>query len=326
MSEHCGYITKITNLRKVEKADRLMAGECFGNTVVVDLTYKDGEVGVYFPTDLQLDYKFADFLGLLRKKDENGNSIGGYMDADKRNITAVKLRGEKSDGLFIHLNCYLDACKACGIKVTSEDIGTAIGEPVCQKYIPCNKKTVSNPNSNKSKKKFLKRHKFLNFVEHADTEQLQYNLDDFKSGDYCEITIKLDGCFDFGTRVQMWNGHRSKRIGEIKPGDEVIGMKNGTFCKSVVLEKFKNGTTKSWNKIVVSRDGMRGEKFSKIITTPDHLFYDYKTGNYIPSKELQKNQKIGLVKNGYSVSNDILSVLCGMILGDGSVRLVNKSA
>ena len=84
MSEHCGYITKITNLRKVEKADRLMAGECFGNTVVVDLTYKDGEVGVYFPIDLQLDYKFADFLGLLRKKDENGNSIGGYMDADKR--------------------------------------------------------------------------------------------------------------------------------------------------------------------------------------------------------------------------------------------------
>ena len=193
MSEHCGYITKITNLRKVEKADRLMAGECFGNTVVVDLTYKDGETGVYFPTDLQLDYKFADFLGLLRKKDEDGNSVGGYMDANKRNITAVKLRGEKSDGLFIHLNCYLDACKACGIKVTSEDVGTAIGEPVCQKYIPCNKKTVSNPNSNKSKKKFLKRHKFLNFVEHADTEQLQYNLDDFKSGDYCEITIKLDG-------------------------------------------------------------------------------------------------------------------------------------
>ena len=32
------------------------------------------------------------------------------------------------------------------------------------------------------------------------------------------------------------------------------------------------------------------------------------------------------MKNGYSVSNDILSVLCGMILGDGSVRLVNKSA
>ena len=31
----------------------------------------------------------------LEKKDENGNNIGGYLDPEKRNIKALKLRGEK---------------------------------------------------------------------------------------------------------------------------------------------------------------------------------------------------------------------------------------
>ena len=92
------YITRIKNLRKHSNADRLQCGECFGNTVVVSLEYEDNQLGVYFPTDGQLSVEFAEKNNLLRKKDENGNNIGGYMDPE-RNVTAIKLRGEKSDGL-----------------------------------------------------------------------------------------------------------------------------------------------------------------------------------------------------------------------------------
>lgn len=88
------YVTRIKNLRKHPNADRLQLAECFGNTVCVSLEYVDNQLGVYFPTDGQLSVEFAEANNLLRKKDENGNNIGGYMDPDKRNVCAVKLRGK----------------------------------------------------------------------------------------------------------------------------------------------------------------------------------------------------------------------------------------
>ena len=102
---YSAYVTTIKNLRKHPNADRLQLGECFGNTVCVSMEYTDGQIGVYFPTDGQFSVEFADTNNLLRKKDADGNNIGGYMDPDKRNVTSIKLRGEKSDGLFLPLVC-----------------------------------------------------------------------------------------------------------------------------------------------------------------------------------------------------------------------------
>ena len=98
---YCAYITTIKNLHKHSNADRLQCATIFGNNVIVDLSYYDGQKIVYFPVDGQLSEEFANDNNLVRKKDENGNNIGGYLDPDKRNITALKLRGEKSDGLVL---------------------------------------------------------------------------------------------------------------------------------------------------------------------------------------------------------------------------------
>ena len=87
------YITRIKNLHKHPNADRLQIGECFGNAVIVSMEYEDNQLGVYFPSDGQLSVVFAEANNLLRKKDDAGNNIGGYMDPDKRNVTAIKLRG-----------------------------------------------------------------------------------------------------------------------------------------------------------------------------------------------------------------------------------------
>ena len=83
------YITRLKNVHKHPNADRLQIGECFGNSIVVSLDYEDNQLGIYFPSDGQLSVEFADANNLLRKKDENGNNIGGYMDADKHNVTAI---------------------------------------------------------------------------------------------------------------------------------------------------------------------------------------------------------------------------------------------
>lgn len=96
-----GYITTIKEIRKHNNADRLQCCTIFGNNVIVDMSYQVGDKVVYFPVDGQLSEEFANENNLVRKKDENGNECGGYLDPKKRNIKAIGLRGEKSDGLVL---------------------------------------------------------------------------------------------------------------------------------------------------------------------------------------------------------------------------------
>ena len=67
---YVAYVTKLTNVRPHPNADRLQLGDCFGNTVCVNLDYVDGQLGVYFPTDGQLSAEFCEVNNLVRKKDD----------------------------------------------------------------------------------------------------------------------------------------------------------------------------------------------------------------------------------------------------------------
>ena len=193
MSEHAGYVVKVEHLRPHSNADRLQVATFFGNDTCVSLDVKVGDIGVYFPTDLQLTEEFCAVNNLVRKKDENGNNIGGYMDPDKRNVTTIKLRGEKSDGLYLPISC-LDYT---GTQITEFVPGVHIevvnGHEICHKYIP-----RANPRGQRKTKegnRTRKHHAPIAplFIEHADTEQLAYNVDAFKIGDHVEITLKMHG-------------------------------------------------------------------------------------------------------------------------------------
>ena len=186
------YVTTLKNVRPHPNADRLQLGDCFGNTVCVDLSYTEGQVGVYFPTDGQLSVEFAEANNLLRKKDDAGNNIGGYMDPSKRNVCAIRLRGEKSDGLFLPLK----SLKSFGDISTlreGDTIDVFNGHQICQKYIPrTNHHSGDVGNGGKTQKKKIK----INlpyFAEHIDTPQLAYNMDMFKPGDLICLTEKVHG-------------------------------------------------------------------------------------------------------------------------------------
>ena len=192
---YCGYVTTLKNVRKHGNADRLQLADCFGNTVCVNLDYYEGQIGVYFPTDGQLSIEFCEYNNLVRKKNENGENVGGYMDPDKRNVKCIKLRGEKSDGLFLPLHC-LDFCFEDGNAEAHLKVGDTIsvvnGHSVCQKYIPrSNRRGDSGKSGNKTRKKSAPIAPL--FMEHADTSQLAYNLGDFHAGDQIEITLKMHG-------------------------------------------------------------------------------------------------------------------------------------
>lgn len=189
MASHCGYVVQIKEIRKHTNADRLQIATIFGNDVVVSLDTKEGDIGVYFPVDLQLSERFCEVNDLVRRKDENGKQAGGFLEPGKRNIKAIKLRGEKSDGLYLPISCLSEFCDVSTLRI-GDIIDTINGEQICRKYIPRKQYTKHGGHSGH---RVPKVNFAPTFYEHIETEQLAYNLNKFRSGDIVQLTLKCHG-------------------------------------------------------------------------------------------------------------------------------------
>lgn len=245
MSTHVGYVVEVQKLRPHTNADKMQIATFFGNDTCIDLNTKIGDIGIYFPTDLQLSVEFAEYNNLLRKKDAEGNSIGGYMDPDKRNVTSIRLRGEKSDGLFLPITC-LDYCfedgAAAHLKI-GDTIDVVNGHDICIKYIPRrNPARMGNINEgNKTRKKKVAVAPL--FTEHADTEQLAYNLAAFKSGDLVEITLKMHGTSQRTAYLPVFKGYKRSFMDKImrREGTPIYDWGYVSGTRRVVLNDYEGG-------------------------------------------------------------------------------------
>ena len=190
------YVTYVSNIRPAANADRLNTCEVFGNITIIDKTITKDTLVLYLPSDGQISVEFGEKNNLFRRKDDAGNNIGGFIDPDKRNITAIRLRGNRSDGLVLPISC-LNYCFSHGdasIELHAGDVidGLVNGHEICCKYIPrSNTRRCAVTEGNRTRKKKVAIAPL--FKEHADTEQLAYNLDAFKPGDEIEITLKMHG-------------------------------------------------------------------------------------------------------------------------------------
>ena len=205
---HCGFITTLKNVREHPNADKLVLATCFESTVCVSKDkYYEGQIGVYFETDLQLSMEFCEKNGLLAVYENGVNVSGGYMDPAKRNVRAIKLRGEQSDGLFLPLDCLAYTGAKLEEFKLGEQITTINGHEICRKFIPrSNAPKTAAGGAGKRVKRRAKRSIAPQFFEHKDTEQLQYYLDQFKPGDQIEITRKLHGTSGRTAYVKTFRG------------------------------------------------------------------------------------------------------------------------
>ena len=188
-----GYITTLKNVRPHPNATRMKLAEAFGNTVCVGLDANETDLILYFPCDGQLSVEFCEYNNLIRKKDAEGNNVGGYMDPDKRNVKAINLRGEKSDGLVLPL----ESLSYTGVNLTDLKVGDRIdvvnGHEICKKYIPrSNPRPERSAGGNRTRKKKTET-KLPHFEEHIDTPQLRFCADMFKPGDIICLTEKVHG-------------------------------------------------------------------------------------------------------------------------------------
>jgi len=193
--ENKNYAATIVTIREIhplEGSDNIVGTTLFGSQAIVSKNTQVGDVGIYFPAETQLSQEFAyennlHDHGNLNK--DQGSS--GYL-GDNRRIRAIRLRGHRSDCLFLPLTSlsYVKGLKLADLK-EGDTFDTLLDKPICNKYVI--KKTKKEQRLEKNKVKVFSRvdKKFL--PEHYDTDNYFRYADTIPVGRWVTITQKLHG-------------------------------------------------------------------------------------------------------------------------------------
>lgn len=203
MAKYVGYVVKVKKAFPHPNADKLKLVQFFGETAIITRDIEDGALGIYFPAGVQLSAEFCEANHLCRTH-VDGSPDTGYMDTDKRNVCAIRLRQIKSDGLWLPV----ESLVSFGDFTTLQEgdvIDVFNGHDICHKYVPVRQKSTKTSEPHIKKKKVCD---ILYFEEHVDTEQLAYNLGDIHPGDEYEITLKMDGTSQRTGYLPVFKGYK----------------------------------------------------------------------------------------------------------------------
>lgn len=190
--ENKNYAATVVKLKEpiqLEGLDNLVGVTIFGFQALVSKDTPVGELGIVFPAESQLSEEYARRNNLHRHGNLNDDEgAQGYLE-DNRRVRALRLRGERSDCLFMPLSSlsYIKGWDTLREGDTFDRLGD---HEICKKYVVARKGT---PRVEKNKAKAFSRvdKKFL--PEHYDTDNYFRNVDTLSENNWVYITQKLHG-------------------------------------------------------------------------------------------------------------------------------------
>ena len=283
-------ITKLGPIRDHSNADKLKLCTCWGNQIIIGLDSKEGDWGIYLPTDGQLSEDFARKNDLIRRKDENGNPAGGMFDENRR-IRTQKLRGEISDGfwcpvtllepLFGKVETSENEVEIAGhVMKHGEEFNSIDGVVLCQKYLTAKTKIQGRNNTQKTKKFECKM-----FKEHFDTAHFGKNYHNIPISSLVILTEKSHGT--------------SQRVGNVLVNREISWYEKILYKLKVKIQEFE------WNYL----NGTR-----RVIITPKKSLYhsrDFRDLTINPFKDnLRKGETVYFEVVGWEAENTTIMPVC----------------
>ena len=187
---YAAIVSRIS-VRPHPNADRLQLGLVHGNQVVVGLDTKDGDLGVFFPTDGKLSHEMCANNDLYSKSamDRLGmkypdNHKFGFFD-QRGKVRAQRFRGEKSDGFWCPVS---HLAWAGDVSLKEGDTFTELnGHEVCRKYYtPATLRAMARGQK-------VPRRDAKCFPKHDDTTQFRFVADNIPDDAVIYITEKLHG-------------------------------------------------------------------------------------------------------------------------------------
>ena len=193
---YCATVVRIKNIIPLEKCDYIQSTIIFGNSIIIGKDTNVDDVGIYFPAETQLSDEYARENNLYRHTEKNADpNKKGYLE-DNRRIRTMKMRGNRSCGLFMPLTSLKNLIWGDSIDITKLNELDAFdeikGTPICNKYIVVRK---NKGMGNQKGKKRIKKSKLIEnqFRFQVDTSQLGKNIHVFNKTDITSITYKLHG-------------------------------------------------------------------------------------------------------------------------------------
>ena len=310
---NCAIIVKLRNVRKHPNADRLQLATVLGTQIVVGLDTIDGQIGIYFDSNLQLSEVYCKNNNLYSKSyAENNIDVEkfGYASLNRR-VRTIKLKGETSNGLFMPLES-CDFISGYGKdyllkKGENFEFTELNGIEICRKYIIPNKNnSLGNANGkNKTRKVHEKRIIDNQFRFHFDTSQLARNLHHLYPNDIASLSWKFHGTSSITSNCMV--------LRDINWVEKLINRFKFT-SKFIKVNRFENDYIFASRKVIKNDDlkvehnhfygydlwAEAGKKFDGLLHNGEAVYYEIvgftNTGGFIQGKS-GKDGKLGFDYN-----------------------------
>lgn len=198
---YLSQVVRLDNIVPHPNADRLQIAVIQGNSVIVSLDAKEGDVYVYFPLECAINKEFLSWGNSFSDKTMNSNKeVVGFFGKHGR-VKALRLRSVPSMGYalpFDKLCNWLEEKTGKSVDFKENLVGTEFDSYddilVCEKYV--NPVALKKQNKEKkNQKKVVREPKVVDgqFKFHQDTVQLKKSIHNISPNDYIAITRKLHG-------------------------------------------------------------------------------------------------------------------------------------
>ena len=136
-------VTTLSCVRPHNNADRLKLATCLGTQVIVGLDSKDGDIVLYFDSNLRLSHDYLHYNNQYSNSEMNADTtVKGYFPKTGR-VKAQKFRGEVSNGYVAELDSLLIAPMESNYSLDDLKVGDEFthinGVEICSKYISIQK-------------------------------------------------------------------------------------------------------------------------------------------------------------------------------------------
>ena len=206
-SNNPNYLARVCVLespRKHNNADKLLCWSVLSNNIITDLSYKEGDLVVYFPLESSLNKDFLSWGNMFQDKDlNNDKNKKGYFPSAAR-CKAVKLRGERSEGVIFKVSLieewlrFINSSYVFVENDVNKDFDNINDIELCCKYL--NQEAVRQArnleNYSKNKDKKVKRvSKIIDgqFRLVEDTKQLKREIHNLNPESTITIGYKIHG-------------------------------------------------------------------------------------------------------------------------------------
>lgn len=183
---YSGMVVEVSETHALPGLDNLRAIRIAGMQALVGRDTAPGTVGILFPAEVQLSPEFCHHNNLFRHTHLNADPTqSGYLE-DNRRLRALKLRGHRSDALFLPLTA-LQYITQDAIPIGTQ-FDTIDNEEICRKYEPHTRRAGVRSGGGQAKKSRL-----VTFPKHFDTTNYHRVRDTIDDDTTFILTQKLHG-------------------------------------------------------------------------------------------------------------------------------------